>query len=52
MPASRWAVRRRRLEIGEASVVISVSGARRAEAFEACRHVIEHIKGVRTDLEE
>ena len=33
-----------KLEIGEASVVIAVSSAHRAEAFEACRHAIESLK--------
>jgi molybdopterin synthase catalytic subunit len=32
------------LLIGEASVVIAVSSAHRAEAFEACRHAIEALK--------
>lgn len=32
------------LEIGEAAVAIAVSSAHRAEAFEACRFVIEEIK--------
>lgn len=32
------------LELGEASVVIAVSSEHRAEAFEACRFVIEEIK--------
>ncbi len=47
----RWTVgsvavqhRTGRLEIGEASVVIAVSAPHRAEAFEACRHVIERLK--------
>lgn len=45
-PGSRVAVLHRigRLEIGEASVVISVSSPHRAAAFEGCRHVIERIK--------
>jgi molybdopterin synthase catalytic subunit len=30
--------------IGDASVVIAVSSAHRAEAFEACRHAIETLK--------
>jgi len=34
------------LEIGEASVVIGVSSAHRAEAFEACRYAIERIKQI------
>lgn len=33
-----------KLAIGEASVVIAVSAAHRAEAFEACRHAIEALK--------
>ena len=33
-----------RLEIGEASVVIAVSTAHRAEAFEACRYAIDALK--------
>ena len=33
-----------RLEIGEVAVAISVSSAHRAEAFEACRFMIEKIK--------
>lgn len=32
------------LRIGDASVVIAVSSAHRAEAFEACRHAIEALK--------
>ncbi len=32
------------LGIGDASVVIAVSSAHRAEAFEACRHAIEALK--------
>ena len=32
------------LEIGEVAVVIAVSSAHRAEAFEACRFMIEKIK--------
>ena len=32
------------LEVGAASVVIAVSAAHRAEAFEACRQAIEHLK--------
>ncbi len=32
------------LLIGDASVVIAVSSAHRAEAFEACRHAIEALK--------
>ncbi|HZT97191.1 MAG TPA: molybdenum cofactor biosynthesis protein MoaE [Chloroflexota bacterium] len=33
-----------RLEIGEASVVIAISAPHRAEAFAACRHIIERLK--------
>jgi molybdopterin synthase catalytic subunit len=33
-----------RLEVGEASVLVAVSAAHRAEAFEACRFVIEELK--------
>jgi len=33
-----------RMEIGESSVFIAVSCAHRAEAFEACRHIIDRIK--------
>jgi molybdopterin synthase catalytic subunit len=33
-----------RLEIGESSVVIAVSAAHRAEAFEACRYAIDRLK--------
>ena len=32
------------LEIGEIAVVVSASGAHRAEAFEACRQIINRIK--------
>lgn len=32
------------LTVGEASVVVAVSAAHRAEAFEACRHGIERLK--------
>ena len=32
------------LDVGEVSVVVAVSAAHRAEAFEACRHGIERIK--------
>jgi molybdopterin synthase catalytic subunit len=32
------------LAIGEASVVVAISAAHRAEAFEACRHGIERLK--------
>jgi molybdopterin synthase catalytic subunit len=33
-----------RLEIGEASVLIAISAAHRAEAFEACRYAIDTLK--------
>jgi molybdopterin synthase catalytic subunit len=33
-----------RLEVGEAAVAIAVAGGHRAEAFEACRWVIEEVK--------
>lgn len=33
-----------RLEVGDAAVVIAVSSAHRAEAFDACRRIIEEIK--------
>lgn len=33
-----------RLEVGESSVVIAAGSEHRAEAFEACRYVIEQIK--------
>jgi len=32
------------LEVGEVSVVVACSAPHRAEAFEACRHGIEHLK--------
>jgi molybdopterin synthase catalytic subunit len=32
------------LPVGDVSVVIAVSAAHRAEAFEACRHAIERLK--------
>jgi molybdopterin synthase catalytic subunit len=47
---SRWpvrvAVRHRvgRLVIGDVAVAIAAAGAHRAEAFEACRYVIEELK--------
>ncbi|MBI3492513.1 MAG: molybdenum cofactor biosynthesis protein MoaE [Acidobacteria bacterium] len=45
-PSARLALHHRigRLEIGEASVVIAVSAAHRAEAFEACRYAIDTLK--------
>ena len=44
----RVAVRHRtgRLEIGEPSVLIAVSAAHRAAAFDACRYVIDTLKAV------
>jgi molybdopterin synthase catalytic subunit len=33
-----------RIELGEASVVVSVGSPHRAEAFEACRHCIDTLK--------
>lgn len=33
-----------RVPVGEASVVIAVSAAHRAEAFEACRYIIDSLK--------
>jgi MoaE-MoaD fusion protein len=35
-----------RLEVGEASVVIAVASAHRAEAFDACRYAIDRIKEI------
>lgn len=47
----RWSVgriaivhRTGRVDVGEASVVIAVSSAHRAEAFEACRFLIDKLK--------
>jgi molybdopterin synthase catalytic subunit len=47
----RWPVkkvtmlhREGRLKVGEVSVVVAVSSAHRAEAFEACRYAIDRIK--------
>jgi len=47
-PAARVAFHHRtgRVELGEASVVIAASSPHRAEAFAACRYVIERIKQV------
>ena len=48
----RWSVRLAvhhrlgRLEIGEASVIIAVASPHRADAFAACRYVIERIKQI------
>jgi molybdopterin synthase catalytic subunit len=36
--------RRGKLNVGEVSVVVAVSGGHRAEAFEACRYAIEALK--------
>ena len=33
-----------RMEVGEASVIIAVSSPHRAEAFEACRYIIDTLK--------
>ena len=33
-----------RVEIGEAAVIIGVSSAHRAEAFDACRYIIDQLK--------
>lgn len=48
---SRWGVERiaiahriGRLEIGEASVIVVVATPHRAEAFEACRYIIDTLK--------
>jgi molybdopterin synthase catalytic subunit len=45
-PVARIAILHRTgdLSVGEASVVIACSAPHRAEAFEACRHVIERLK--------
>lgn len=47
----RWAIERvavahrfGRLEIGEASIIIVVASPHRAEAFEACRYIIDTLK--------
>ena len=47
-PGARLAIHHRtgRLEIGEASVVIAVATAHRADAFAACRYAIERIKQI------
>lgn len=49
--AKRWGVERvavahriGRIEIGEASVIIVVATPHRAEAFEACRYIIDTLK--------
>jgi len=48
---ARWPVKKVRmvhregmLRVGEVSVVVAVSSAHRAEAFEACRYAIDRIK--------
>ncbi len=45
-PLARIAIVHRvgRLEIGEAAVIVGVSSAHRAEAFEACRFGIDQVK--------
>lgn len=47
-PVDRVAIVHRigRLEIGEASVAIAVASPHRAEALEACAHVIERLKAI------
>jgi molybdopterin synthase catalytic subunit len=47
-PGARMALHHRvgRLEIGEASVAIVVVSAHRADAFAACRYVIERVKQI------
>jgi molybdopterin synthase catalytic subunit len=47
-PGSRLAVHHRigRLGIGEASIVIAVASAHRADAFAACRYTIERVKQI------
>jgi molybdopterin synthase catalytic subunit len=47
-PGARVAVRHRvgRLAVGEASVVIAAASPHRAEAFHACRYVIERVKQI------
>ena len=47
-PGARMAIHHRtgRIEIGEASVVIAVATAHRADAFAACRYAIERIKQI------
>jgi molybdopterin synthase catalytic subunit len=47
----RWGVERvavahrfGRMEVGEASVIIAVASPHRAEAFEACRYIIDSLK--------
>jgi molybdopterin synthase catalytic subunit len=45
-PIARVAVQHRTgtLQIGEVSVIVAVSAPHRAEAFEACRYVIDELK--------
>jgi MoaE-MoaD fusion protein len=47
-PSARVAVHHRigRIAIGEASVVIAAASAHRADAFAACRYVIERVKQI------
>jgi len=47
-PGARLALHHRigRLEVGEASVAIAVASAHRAEAYAACRYVIERVKQI------
>jgi molybdopterin synthase catalytic subunit len=47
-PGVRLAVHHRigRLAIGEASIIIAVASAHRAQAFAACRYVIERVKQI------
>lgn len=47
-PVQSFAIQHRvgRLEIGEDAVVIAVACPHRAEAFEACRYIIDRIKQV------
>jgi molybdopterin synthase catalytic subunit len=47
-PGARLAVHHRvgRLAIGEASIIIAAASAHRADAFAACRYVIERVKQI------
>ncbi len=47
-PGARTAIAHRtgKLEIGEASVVIAVSTAHRADAFDACHYAIDRLKAI------
>ena len=47
-PGARLAVHHRigRLEIGQASIVIAAASPHRADAFAACRYVIERVKQI------